>query len=377
MKIRILTLPLWGNYGGMLQAYALYRVCSSSSSDVEIVQVRFGTERKPDFSLSRLIGSFLSFVRRVQIFCAPLQREPVCIRRLLYKSAESFKSKFLRCCSLGDAPKDSDVIFVVGSDQVWRRQYVKGLLPTYFVDFATEKQRCRSIAYAASFGSDQWEGSPEETVRCGALLRQFKAVSVREHSGVRICSEILGADAVQMPDPTLLASQEDYERVIGSEKTRIPNRPFWVSYVLDKSLETDYLLQTAESRLGLYHQRMLPSSTARKRCDRFYCTVAQWLRYMRDCEAVVTDSFHACVFSIIYNKPFVCIGNTKRGSARFDTLLQTFGLETRLVQSGDPEAVLRVLHTPVDWDSVNAIRKSERKRGLDFLQDNLRGTGCA
>lgn len=91
----------------------------------------------------------------------------------------------------------------------------------------------------------------------------------------------------------------------------------------------------------------------------------------------MTDSFHACVFSIIYNKSFVCIGNAKRGSARFDTLLQTFGLETRLVQSGDPEAVLRVLHTSVDWDSVNAIRKSERKRGLDFLQANLRDTGCA
>lgn len=377
MKIRILTLPLWGNYGGMLQAYALYRVCSSFSPDITILQAGFETKRKPDFSPSILFGRFLSFIRRIQIFFSPLQHEPACVRALLYASAERFKSKFLKCSGLHDTREGSDVIFIVGSDQIWRRQYVKDLLPTYFTDFATEKQRRRSIVYAASFGSDQWEGSPEETARCGALLRQFKAVSVREHSGVRICGNILGADAVQMPDPTLLASWEDYERVIGSEKTRIPHRPFWVSYVLDKSVETDFLLQTAESRLVLYHQRMLPSSTASVRCDRFYCTVAQWLRYMRDCDAVVTDSFHACVFSIIYNKPFVCLGNERRGAARFDTLLQTFGLESRLVQSRNPDEVLRVLRTPIDWCSVNAIHESERKRGLDFLLNNLQDAGCA
>lgn len=67
-------------------------------------------------------------------------------------------------------------MFVVGSDQIWRRQYAKELLPTYFADFATEKQRRQSISYAASFGSDQREGSPEETV-----------LTARWHNGCGMC----------------------------------------------------------------------------------------------------------------------------------------------------------------------------------------------
>lgn len=99
--------------------------------------------------------------------------------------------------------------------------------------------------------------------------------------------------------------------------------------------------------------------------------MTQWLRYLRDCDAVVTDSFHGCVFSIIYNKPFVCLGNEGRGSTRFDTLFQVFGLEDRLVTSRDPEKVLRVLQKPIDWERVNAIHEAERQRGLDFLKSNL------
>lgn len=262
-------------------------------------------------------------------------------------------------------------LYIVGSDQVWRRKYVKNKLMTYFLDFATEEQRRHSISYAASFGTDEWEGTPEETQRCGELLRQFKAVSVREFSGVRICKEAFGVDAIQMPDPTLLASPEDYERVINSEKTRVPKAPYFASYVLDDSAEASQLLDDVEKSTGLYHQRLMPKSTARKRRDRFYCTVAQWLRYLRDCDAVVTDSFHGCVFSIIYNKPFVCLGNAGRGSARFDTLFQVFGLQDRLVASRDPEEVLRVLRQPINWQRVHAIHEAERHRGLDFLKKNL------
>lgn len=184
-------------------------------------------------------------------------------------------------------------------------------------------------------------------------------------------------EAVQMPDPTLLVTKEDYERVIRSEKTRIPKVPFFASYVLDASDDTSQLLDDVESDMKLYHQRLLPRTTARKRWDRFYCTVAQWLRYLRDCDAVVTDSFHGCVFSIIYNKPFVCLGNEGRGSARFDTLFQIFGLEDRLVASRDPEEVLRVLRQPIDWRRVNAIREAERQRGHEFLRCNLADENAA
>lgn len=270
-----------------------------------------------------------------------------------------------------DEETPEEVPCIAGSDQIWRKAYTQEDLPVYFLDQASNHIRRSSIAYAASFGTDEWEGGAEESCRCGELLRQFKAVSVRETSGVSICKDVFGVNAVQMPDPTLLVTLEDYERVIHSEKTRIPKSPFLASYVLDESDQTLHLLDEVERNTGLYRQRLLPKTTARKRWDRIYCTVSQWLRYLRDCEAVVTDSFHGCVFSIIYNKPFVCLGNGERGSARFDALFEVFGLADRLVSSRDLEEVLRVLHRPINWQRVNAIHETERKRGLEFLRRNL------
>ena len=263
--------------------------------------------------------------------------------------------------------------YIVGSDQVWRAGYARQIASVFFffLSFASLEQRRRSITYAASFGSDEWEGAPEETEECGRLLREFKAVSVRELSGVKICKDVFGVDAVQMPDPTLLLQQSDYGKIIDSEKTWLPDGKYVAAYVLDESMEKTKLLQGSAIGMEMQLQHLLPHADAKKRRDRFPISVPQWLRLIRDCECFITDSFHGCVFAIIYNKPFVCLGNEGRGNARFDTLLGTFALEDRLITNATPEKVLQVLHTPIDWKRVNAIHDSERERGVNFLKENL------
>lgn len=373
MQAYIITLPLWGNFGGMLQAYALLQTIRKVGISSQVLQI---TGESPKTLKERNLSTAWTTIRktlgRIILNFKPLPIEPLFVREILDRLAYKFRSKFIPHFYINenqDLPASAP--YIVGSDQVWRKAYTGKSLGSFFLDTIPESLRAKSISYAASFGTDEWEGTPEETRRCGELLKQFKAVSVRELSGIRICKEVFGVEAVQMPDPTLLATLEDYERVINSEKTRVPKAPYFASYVLDDSAEASQLLDEVEKSTGLYHQRLLPKPTARKRCDRFYCTVAQWLRYLRDCDAVVTDSFHGCVFSIIYNKPFVCLGNEGRGSARFDTLFQVFGLEDRLVTSRAPEEVLRVLRQPIDWQRVNAIHEAERQRGLDFLRSNL------
>ena len=105
--------------------------------------------------------------------------------------------------------------------------------------------------------------------------------------------------------------------------------------------------------------------------DRIPLSIPQWLRCIRDSECVLTDSFHGCVFAIIFNKPFVCLGNASRGSARFDSLLGTFGLQERLLINPTPEQVANLMRNPIDWEQVNAIRSSEKQRALQFLKENL------
>lgn len=123
--------------------------------------------------------------------------------------------------------------------------------------------------------------------------------------------------------------------------------------------------------LKLEPQHLLSHSCAKKLRDRILPTVPQWLHLVRNCDYFITDSFHGCAFAIIFNKPFVCLGNEKRGSARFDSLLGIFGLQDRLVSKLEPDTILHILNTPIDWDKVNAIRRSEQERAFDFLRKNL------
>lgn len=96
--------------------------------------------------------------------------------------------------------------------------------------------------------------------------------------------------------------------------------------------------------------------------------VERWLRGFYDAEFVFTDSFHACVFAIIFRKQFVVYGNKERGMARFDSLLGMFGLEDRLVSSVAEVKSLR----RIDYDNVDAKLNDMRSRSMAFLQESLK-----
>ena len=88
-----------------------------------------------------------------------------------------------------------------------------------------------------------------------------------------------------------------------------------------------------------------------------------------DAKMVVTDSFHGCVFSIIFNKPFWVIGNAERGMARFKSLLSQFGLEERMISAQD--IAITNWQKPIDWQRVNAQRDVLRAESLHFLLNCL------
>lgn len=372
---KILTHAIFHNIGGLLQAYALQQAMK-----------KLGRKCCTIDYLQRDWCGWMSAQgprAKLRYWCTLIRmlagsRKEWTPRYLLPSLARPFKSRFLNLWKLDNRrkrfPKLADGSpFVVGSDQVWRAVYAREMetVPFFFLNFATKDQRKLSIAYAASFGSDEWEGTPEETEECARLLKDFKAVSVREHSGIRICREIFGVDAVQMPDPTLLLEAADYSRVIRRWWTRRLPKPFMAVYLLDETAEKRALTQAVAGSANLYPQQLTAHGDAARAMDRIPLSVPQWLRCMRDCECVLTDSFHGCVFAIIFNKPFVCLGNAGRGSARFDSLLSTFGLQDRLLTNPTPEQAVECMRTPIDWERVNAIRRSEQQRAFEFLKLHL------
>lgn len=364
MRIGILTHPFKGNYGGMLQAFALHKVIRQLHHEPTLIQY-----------LNDYHQSIITHIRTT------LSRSLVKLCRCckIHFMATNFAATHIESFEYiprhTENTKIQDIdLFIVGSDQVWRCEYVRHLstVPFFFLDFAPESLRRKSISYAASFGSDQWEGTLEETAICKELIQQFKAVSVREHSGISLCKDIFDTPSVQMPDPTLLLHAADYEQIIRKEKTKGLKQAFIASYLLDEDKEKYNSLQHIAGELNMPYQHLMPHSTSRNRRDRFTNSVAQWLRYFRDAEFIVTDSFHGCVFSIIFNKPFICLENQARGLARFVSLLETFELRDRLLSQTEDSAITNLIHTPIDWARVTSIHESERARGIQFLRDNLK-----
>ena len=339
MKIGILTLPLHTNYGGILQAYALQTVLERMGHDVEVFnrkQIRNLPARWPMALFKRMVKKFI--LRQKIIVLAERYHNkyyPELSRNTQLFIDSYIKQRFLQ--SLDDVKEfDYDAI-IVGSDQVWNpscfRPMWNSTMENAFLNFA-EKWNIKKVAYAASFGNDVWTFSQLETVACKKMISRFSGVSVREIIGLEMCRTNLGITAELVPDPTLLLSENDYMNLVKKSNVK-KSAGSLLYYILDDSSEKNALVQkiAADRNLVPFRVNSKIEDVFASIEDRIQPSVEQWLQGFYDAEFVVTDSFHACVFSIIFGKPFVVYGNASRGLTRFSSLLSCFGIEDNLIIS--------------------------------------------
>lgn len=369
MKIGIITCAGYSNYGGMLQAYAMTQVLTHLGHDPKVIyrpvewKLRWYRIPKvlPLRILDKLRGKNVRLLHErylTKTFPLTVQHTRPFVERYIPKV------EVKRYEDLQEGDWDG---FVVGSDQIWRPAYNIGNEANTYLAFA-RKWNIKRVAYAASFGTDQWEMSPKLTEQCRNLISLFDYVSVREASGVDLCRKYLGIEADNVVDPTLLLPREAYEKIV--ENAHVPvSSGTLLTYVLDETKEKQAVVERVIEQYALKPFRVNSSfedSTAPVE-ERIQPPVEQWLRGFMDARMVVTDSFHACVFSIIFNRPFVVVGNEGRGLSRFHSLLSLFGLEDRLVTSpADMPA------NDIDWAEVNARLVTLRKTSVSKLKEALR-----
>lgn len=364
------------NYGGILQAWALQqalhdlghdpRVDSTRSSQQSALR-RFLKEAR-HFAIDRLCPAGLVPARFVKgIAKREANRELLRFPREHIRSVALYKGGG----RVSREVLDLTEAFVVGSDQIWRTSYMD--VSSFLLDFLPEGRPAPRIAYAASFGVDTTEGfSPELTARTKELAQRFNAVSVREESGVAMAHELWGLQAVRVIDPTLLLSPARYETIMGEDSVH----GGLASYILDASKASSALVDQAASHIGAsVHHLFPPLATSltdlRRHPERYRRpSVGDWVRTIARADAVVTDSYHGTLFSILFNKPFLVSLNAKRGATRFETILQILSLEDRIVQH-DGEDLAR-LEAPIEWEAVNTRIAAEREQGLDFLTSALK-----
>lgn len=392
MKIGILTQPINNNYGGILQNYALQTVLTRMGHEVE-------TLNWDAYILNNHIDT--TIIQRI------LQVIKTFISRYLFKRTRNYyweQKDFFYQLSTNNKPfinkhlrvsewlfgkkqfrnyviKEHFETLIVGSDQVWRPEYNKsGMLYRMFLDFAFDLD-IKRIAYAASYGVDFWEYDDEQTDKCSKLLQAFNAVSVRELSGATLCQQHLSIPHVEcVLDPTLLLTADDYESLLlGYDKKKASNNRLLTTYILNLSEDKKKLISNIAKQEKLNIAEFIPQycnlNTVTKSTINDYLSpsVIEWLQAFHDAEYIICDSFHGTVFSIIFNKPFIAIGNRKRGYGRFLSLLKQFNLENNLIdETISIDCAIKILNSPIDWNQVNKKRQELKQLSIRFLNNALK-----
>lgn len=357
MKIGIVTQPLYNNYGGLLQNFALQQVLKRLEHDPKTIDFvrRISFTRYMLSTCKQLLIAILKR-RRPQIrsyVAIPSFRNPIMAD---FVNNHIDRTRIVHSYTKKIINEEHFDAVITGSDQVWRPIY-----NTYIEDMYLKfvPNSIKKIAYAASFGVDTWEYNTKMTKRCAKLAKRLDAISVREATGVELCRTYLGVNAEHVLDPTILAGAEAYKPLL---KENTEEQDYLFAYILDITPEKlAYLENMAKSKgLNLIIRGADKNATL---------SVEDWLSMIANSSMVVTDSFHGTVFSILFHREFYSIVNIARGGTRFASLLKPLGLDYR---KGDVSQLQSLESSSIDWKQVDHILDKHRQESMKFIANALK-----
>ena len=360
MKLGVLTLPFNNNYGGYLQCYALMTILKQMGHEVELIYRR--PNRRPlKYRLKIVIRNILRMLRNKDI----ASLIPDIEKELRYKGQNmmSFVDKHLSPRTLPlytskefhECTENKYDAIVVGSDQIWRPEYVSSIRDFFL--FGIKDKHVKRVAYAASFGVNNPIFNEEEKNDCGSAISKFSAVSLREEGGIDIIKRFgWKCNTLQVVlDPTLLLKREHYDSLLPRTKSMSYGKV--CCYVLDWSEHKEQAVNRISHDTGLEILYILEPV---QKDSPYYkmSSIEEWLSAIRDSAMVITDSYHGTVFSIIFQKPFIFMGNATRGDARIESLFDLLGIDSKNT-------------TQINHDQVCNKITDLRKSSIDFIKSAL------
>ncbi len=372
MKIAILTQPLKNNFGGNLQNFALQKVLKDMGHEPVTIDRHHTVSLRAKLRLGYFKRLVLFFLGRGSMpsfksyFASQKHQDYIREEIIRFINTHIVKTPILYSdAQVQQLFKDDafDAV-IVGSDQCWRPKYSPNIY-TYFLDFLQDNNKMKKIAYAASFGTDEWEFTEEQTERCKQLVQQFDLVTVREKTAVNLVQEKFNKEAEFVLDPTLLLTKDDYVALF--ENQNLPMNKGVYTYILDKSDWKQQVLETVKTQLDLPHYSH--QHDEKKLYVEKIPSIEGWIKGFADADFVITDSFHGTVFSIIFNKPFISLVNVERGASRFKSILNELGLIERLISDFEKENIERVLKLKFELEGYKL--KSLKDKALKLLKEEL------
>lgn len=368
MKVGIITKHAIKNYGSFMQAYGLQRTIERMGHEVEIIDYTYPNEFHATHpSIKSQILHLANSVLKLLLPGCPgvkFNRRYAACHRKYYHLSKRYPT---RESILNDPPIYD--CYVAGSDQLWRPEFTRGD-SVFFADFAPKGKK--RISYASSFGCVDIAEEFRDPYR--DYLNRLEHIAVREQSAVDLVKRLSGRDSVQVVDPSILLTGDEWR----SMATPYPTRKKYV--VCYGSKRMDLMRQLAHRFADPKGYEVIEIGGKMydyfKRSERHVLDVGplEWLSLMDGAEAAfIGGSFHGTVFSTLFHTPFISFltGNNDHDTRATNLMTNTGLLKLGIMAEEATSLDVDGIFSAIDWRSVDQKVESLRSFSMDYLKEAL------
>ena len=358
MKVKTITCHYVYNYGASLQAFALYKYLKLIGNEVEVIDYRpdYLSDRYKLFAVQNQDWS-KNIIRKIIYWILKTPGRILGLRRknkfylFTKRNIQLTKKKFRSNEELKTSGLEAD-LFICGSDQIWNTSFENGKDPAFYLEFVQDYiYKC---SYAASFAVDAVSNVDAQKII--PRINRLNKISVREESAIGILQSMNINNAEIVLDPVFLLSRNDWKSFINIQKRKAK---YILIYIFEeKEIYTDYIQQIAkEKKARIYSVNASKSIYAQKNFPN--SGPIEFINLLFHAEAVITNSFHAVAFSIIFKKEFYVFQRDGINS-RMKDFLTRVGLKERMVNiSKKDEKLLSIDYSNVDIEIEKLLDKSK------------------
>lgn len=366
-KVSLITLQNVPNYGSVLQCYATEQTIKKFGYDVETINylpkrmTKVGMLKNIKYKTKKLEKSLLlRTIARIIIFPSYLLR---------FNTFKKFRNKYLNMTKKVYKNYDEILlnipnadIYCTGSDQVWNSEWNNEIDKSLFLGYAPDNKR--KIAYAASFGKK--ELNKNEILETKKLLERYDKISLRESSGVDILNSLGIKNSVNVVDPTLLLTGNEWRKISSNKYNK---QKYILVYNLNRNKKIDNYAQNLSNKTGLKVIYLSYQLHDFYKKGKMTCNpkVEDFISLIDNAEYVITDSFHATAFSINLNTQFIIVYPGKF-STRLQSLLNLLNLENRVAKD---DSDLSVIENKINYNEINRKMEQMRNQSLNWLKNSL------
>lgn len=341
MRIGILTYHFGNNYGGILQCYALQQLLIKEGHDVEIIN--YQPEKLDKWALFlRKIKSVESTTQLVELIFRVLKKERIDQnvlgqRHKLNSVFDEFRahhlilSRSLTRDTIGAYTNSHYDAIYVGSDQVWTNLFDNDLI--YFLGWMPEFKG-RRLSYAACSAHNHVFHKKQRMI-LNSLLQKFETITVRDVTTMQLVEHITGEKPQIIEDPTESYGFEDFIK-------ETPTVPYILTYILGYEISGGHkdAIERIKAKVGdlpVISITITRYANMANVADKIIYTASpiDWLNFIRNASLVYTDSYHAILFSVKFNRPYVAYYKNYIRSSRIFDLKDRRGFENIICDSRD------------------------------------------